>query len=509
MLVRNGHDATVLDYNTVEMMEHLVPSAFRSRLGEIYDFSNDSRQLLVSKAYRFAQLKILNALLERHRRKVVQRFATELVSLVEKTRVDWVGFKLWNGDGFEGAVTMAREIKRRNPKVKLFGGGPHAYIFKSLLLDYLPLDALSLDESEDTIVGLAEFAAGRRSLDDIPNIVFRSPDGIKATGFQKVTNLDALPFPDYSEPVYPSLYTGGKLRVGVIDESRGCLFSCPFCVQNCRQNNRFRAKSPHRIVDEIEAMNRDGYRLFRFGGQMTPGWLLEGVARELIARNLEVSFTCFGHVNCLKGVDFPMLRSAGLNCLFLGIETADEKLMARTIGVKCSPKVAEEAIVGARAAGIAVEVSIIHPLPFSDEATVQANLEFLRRTCPDAVAVYFPGIYPHTPWADKPAEYGFEITSKRFLEKIINYKTKHLFPPRFWAPLPYKVNGLPFKAFSRETERFAGLLKAGFSLYLTDVLFLVADAIGEAPSDFGARVKRALYCGDADTVRQVIAAVNN
>jgi len=45
----------------------------------------------------------------------------------------------------------------------------------------------------------------------------------------------------------------------------------------------------------------------------------------------------------------------------------------------------------------------------------------------------------------------------------LDYQIKLLFPPAYWQPLPYKVNGLSFAEFTALTSRFAAQLEAAAS----------------------------------------------
>ena len=86
------------------------------------------------------------------------------------------------------------------------------------------LDALSLDESENTILGLAAFSEGRASLADVPNILYRRDGECVGTRFEKVSDLDSLPYPEYSPDAYPSLHGASKLKVGIIfDNIHACI----------------------------------------------------------------------------------------------------------------------------------------------------------------------------------------------------------------------------------------------------------------------------------------------
>ena len=122
---------------------------------------------------------------------------------------------------------------------------------------------------------------------------------------------------------------------------------------------------------------------------------------------------------------------------------------------------------------------MIVPMPFETEQTMQESLELLKRLAPDYVPVSFPGLLPGTPWFTQAEEYGFEVDKDEYLRQNLGYKFKMLFPPEFWEPLPYRLNGRSFAQFTRDTRRFIGMLEqAGIVTGLTDDHALMAELSG-------------------------------
>jgi hypothetical protein len=204
-LVEAGHEALVLDYGTVDTMRRLVLPELRRKLGEVYDRLRSAREKRTSglaTAWSLVRLRRLDRQLARHRAREVQRIAEETVSLVENEKPDFVGFKLWNGDGFDGPVTIAEHLKRRFPNLKLFAGGPHVDFFRGLIFERTrAFDGLVFGEAEETIVQIGDYASGKGRL-DFPNLI--TPDGVER-GIRRINDLDSLPMPVYDEHVYPAM----------------------------------------------------------------------------------------------------------------------------------------------------------------------------------------------------------------------------------------------------------------------------------------------------------------
>ncbi len=91
----------------------------------------------------------------------------------------------------------------------------------------------------------------------------------------------------------------------------------------------------------------------------------------------------------------------------------------------------------------------------------------------------------------------------------MDYKLKTLFPPSFWAPLPYRLNGMTFRQFARITERFALRLEAeGLVTQLTDDIAMVGSVLGMEPAQFKTEAARATWTGDWQKMEEMVASFN-
>ncbi len=509
-LVGAGHEVTILDYGTLELMGRLVPPAYRGRLGRLYDALSSERKGPLARLRQLVALiglRRLEARLSSWQRSQVEVLAGELSDLVSREGAGVVGFKLWNGDGFEGSIAMAERVRRDHPSVRIFGGGPHVYLFRERILDRAPVfDALVADEGENAILPLVE---GELPLEEIPGLIYRRGGDLRINPLERPRDLDRLPMPLYDEDVYPAMEGDGKIRMMILDESRGCAFTCPFCPQSSRDDNSWRKKSPERVVDEMErCCALQGTRLFRFGGQFTPGTLMERIAAEILDRGLEVEFTSFAHVSAMRGTDFDLLRRAGLRAVFYGVESGSQRILDGSLEKRILVEDIEQVIRRTKESDIAVAVSIIHPAPGETAETAEETLALLERTRPDSVLIYFPGVYPHSGWAEDPGRYGIELTED-FAAKSMDYKIKTMYPPRFWDPLPYRVDGRGFSEFTAMTSRFVERVeRLGIVTFITDESLLLCSRLDMPLAEYAGYVKRCFFTADTDRIGDLVRFVN-
>jgi hypothetical protein len=456
VLKEGGWDVRILDFGTVQMMQRLYPAELAAEIGPV--LSELSQGQGTPSPALIGKLSELNALLELHQSEQARAVASEVADQVADAGPAFVGFKLWNGDGFSGSVTIAEELRRRFPRMALYAGGPHASWMGRII--YERTDAFAgivVGEGEDKILRLAQAARDGSPVEGLAGVVTSAHSDARPTNAVK---LDDIPPALYDAETYPAMAGDQKLKLIVLDDSRGCPFGCAFCTHPVESGRRLRTRSARRIVDDMErAIAQTGARSFRFAGSSTPGSLMAEVAGEILRRGLDVEYTSFAHFASSTPQHFELMRRSGLVSMFFGLETGCEHLLKRAAGKPISFPDIRSTVASAQRAGIAAVVSMIIPMPFETEETMAESLRVLQEIRPDSVPVQFPGLLPGTPWFERAEEYGFEVDRGQYLRENLDYKIKLLFPPAFWAPLPYRLNGMDFREFTGLTARFAGQLE--------------------------------------------------
>jgi radical SAM superfamily enzyme YgiQ (UPF0313 family) len=315
--------------------------------------------------------------------------------------------------------------------------------------------------------------------------------------------------PVYDENVYPAMRGDQKIKIVVLDESRGCPYACAFCAQPLKSGHIRRLKSAGRIVEEMKHVrDRYGIRTFRYAGSSTPAKLMREVAEKIVEQGLDVNYCSYGHFREFAPDDAPLLKRSGTFGILFGIESGSQKVLD-LLNKRTTVEQIRTGVKAAKNAGIFVVGSVILPAPGDTEATMRETFDLLTDVRPDSVFIQFAGLYPRTPWANDPKRFGFDVNSETYCRQVMNYKLKTLFPPSFWSPLPYRINGLRFRQFARITERFAlRLERAGLVTQLTDDIAMVSSALGIEPREFKELTARAVWTGDWEKMAEIVATFN-
>ncbi len=506
-LIKENIEVKIFDFNLPSIFDEIYDKNVKNFLERFYYriFIDGERPSI----FDLLKLKHISSIIEKNKRIYIERLKNFILENIEKEKAEFVGFKLWAGDGFEWSIEIGRFLKKVKPELKVFGGGPQVDTFEHWIFDTGEFfDALCYGEGEETIIDLVKFVQGKRKLKDIPNLIYKENGRVVKTERKYIENLNVLPTPTYEPEIYWKI--DEKIKIFVLDESRGCPNACYFCIHPKKSGKR-KEKSIERIIEEIKFYkNRYGVNLFRFAGSSTPGSFLMNLAQKIIDENIKLNYVCSGHINEYKELDFKILKNSGLESIFWGIETANGEILKKWMNKNVKKEDMRMVLKRCKEAGIFTVVSLIYPAPFENEKTRRETIELLRETNPDSVLIQFPGIYPGTMWFKNPERFGFKLDKDTYPLKVMNYKIKALFPPRMWQPLPYKVNGMPFKKFAYETEKFQNDVRSfGMSTSISDIDYIFYKYSGFNNTDKFLKYNRVyFYSGNTEKLEEEVRRIN-
>jgi radical SAM superfamily enzyme YgiQ (UPF0313 family) len=151
---------------------------------------------------------------------------------MEKADVIAFSCYIWN---FEIILRVVKELKKVQPDAKLWFGGPEvSYDAITCLEKHSELTGIMIGEGEQTFLEvLQHYTEGIRSLDQIDGIAYREDHQVRMTKSREILELSEIPFP-YEE------MEDFKNRIIYYESSRGCPFSCSYCLSSIERTIRFR-----------------------------------------------------------------------------------------------------------------------------------------------------------------------------------------------------------------------------------------------------------------------------
>lgn len=129
---------------------------------------------------------------------------------------------------------LIRDLVKILPKTAFWAGGPEvSYDAEKFLTEMPEMTGVMVGEGEKTFHDLLEFYIdGKDSLEEISGIAYRTGDKIIHNGWRELMDLSAIPF------VYEHLEKFEN-RIIYYESSRGCPFSCSYCLSSIDKKLRF------------------------------------------------------------------------------------------------------------------------------------------------------------------------------------------------------------------------------------------------------------------------------
>jgi radical SAM superfamily enzyme YgiQ (UPF0313 family) len=336
-----------------------------------------------------------------------ERLSTE--QLIERLRAD--GYVPTLLVFCSATPTLDADVLEARKLKKAFGAplvcfGPHASAAPGPSMERAPdVDAMIVGEPEDAVLQLAGLESFDQA-DRIDSLTIRRSGTVLAhralgsyAGFSTMPYpaWDLLPLERYRLPLENARYL-------MVETSRGCPYSCDFCVAPVIQGHKFRERDAVALADEIEeGKKRFGIDHFYLWGD-TVTLNAKSFSRfcdELIARKLNVRWFGNGRADNLTSPEFvAKLRASGCWMLSLGIESESDEVR-RDMMKKLEREKIRLAIQNLRTAGIKSFGFFIFGYPGDTPASIARTADYAREIDPD-FANFYPAVpYPGTEMYEK------------------------------------------------------------------------------------------------------------
>jgi len=282
------------------------------------------------------------------------------------------------------------------PAVKTIAIGIHPSALPGATLKLCPdLDAVCIGEPERAVpewVGgkVGPAGAGVLSQGD-------RDTGVRSTA-KYLENLDELPFPAWQlvdRRNYRLPFSAREFLL--INVGRGCPQGCLFCAARTYYGNAVRLRSVDRVIREMKRNAADfavSDYLFWAESFTQERDYAASLCEAILKERLDVRWVCNARVDQVDGDLLRLMKRAGCWMIGYGVESLAEEVLRRN-RKNVVPRQIEEAVVTAKAAGLAVMAHCVFGLPGETEETLKVTESGIRRLPVDFVQYYtavpFPG----------------------------------------------------------------------------------------------------------------------
>ena len=326
----------------------------------------------------------------------------DLMMQIRNFRPDIIGLSILSAH-YYFSLEISQFIKEHYPEVPIIVGGLHPTLAPDETINNSTVDIVCLGEGEYSFAELLKRMDAQQEITDIPGIWVKRNGEIFRNGMGQLPDMDSLPISDWdffsSQHLHNPL-DGNIYRIGSVEFSRGCPFSCNYCAINtlrdlCGGKDYLRRKSVDRAITGLVHLKKKyDLEMFYFLDETFLSTGFKSLEAFATAYRREVSIPFYGMTHPLSVTDekVKLLKKMGCHLMTIGIEHGNEQFRRETLNRKGSNKAIINAFEIFRKNGIYASAFGMLGLPYETRDMVFETVDLFRkcrpRTC--AVGIYKP-----------------------------------------------------------------------------------------------------------------------
>lgn len=303
---------------------------------------------------------------------------------------DLVGISNLYTFAFPMVSSLAREIKSFFPNVPIVLGGAHVASLPKTTMADPSVDYIIISEGEESFLALCKAINGDGSICDIDGFGFKMEGRIyinPKTLF--ISDLDSIPFPkrdllpmeNYQHTEEPHGAVRGRWTTMIA--TRGCPFACSFCNTPVIWQQKWRSRSPLRVIDEMEEL-ADVYGIddFHFEDENMAAsrrWMSE-FSSALIDRELNVGWQLSNGVRAESVTPrvLAKMKESGLSNLGIAPESGSKRVLTDVIHKRLDLARVEDAVKNAARQRITITAYFIIGFPDETRQEIMQTIRFAQ-----------------------------------------------------------------------------------------------------------------------------------
>lgn len=221
---------------------------------------------------------------------------------------------------------------RENSDATIVVGGSAFTVSPLAIFDYLEPDIGVAGEGEIVFPELVDRLEKKSDWSDLPGLVWRASEGsgsgeIRMNLPRYIEDLDALR--PASREYFDNQRYAASGGFGNVVIKQGCVFNCLYCAHPHEMGPRWRKKSPEKVADELESLEKDiGINVVSFTDAIfnCPLEYAKDVCRAIIRRKLNVNWIMSFHPGYTDRELVELMCEAGCSVISVG-DTCSEKML--------------------------------------------------------------------------------------------------------------------------------------------------------------------------------------
>ncbi len=325
-------------------------------------------------------------------------------------REPWlVGFTcyLWN---IERTLWIARELKRRRPKVRIVLGGPEITADNAWVLETPDYDFAVIGEGEQTFANLL-LALLDEETPPIPIAGLYVPAETGPRYQPGRLPAPRTPLPDLDRlgsPYLAGILDAADERMLLLETTRGCVFNCKFCYYPKAYDRQYFISHDLVRASLRHARERGVEEIFLLDPTLNQRKDFADFLRLLAEANPDRQFSYFAELRGegITETTAALLRQANFTEVEVGLQSIEPDAMT-LMDRKNNLRAFERGVRALRREGIRVKVDLIVGLPGDTVESVRRGLHYLHeKELYDDLQVFNLAVLPGTAFRHEAAQLG-------------------------------------------------------------------------------------------------------
>lgn len=398
----------------------------------------------------------------------------EFQSYLQKESPDLIGFVVMTR-GYPAVREFARWAKEAMPDVLINCGSYHPTILPEEMITTEGIDMICRGEGEEALLELIIRLDAGEDYTGVLNFWVKENSKVYRNPIRPlIKDLDKLPFPDFGLFDFSRLLAT-RIKTAVVILSRGCPYSCTYCINSKLReiypNNKYyvRFHSPDYTIQYLKKLlsNNPQIAYLNFRDDILP-WENDWLPRfaERYKKEINLPFTCNYRANLFNQQTARILKEAGCYQVFFGIESGNDYIRNEVLKRNMTREKIKKAFAICQEVGLKTVAYNMVGLPYEDKGRILDTIKLNAEVKADVSLspIYYP--YPDAPLFDLAVREGFippnyDYREDRYLQQP-TLPLKHLLFARYY----FKIFTIIYRVIERLPKTLARPLE-----WLTDWMF--------------------------------------
>ena len=263
----------------------------------------------------------------------IEIFEEHLLPFIKNEQPDVIGITISGESQVIPAFTLCSVLRQKGIRGHIAVGG---YVI-SMLADVIPkypelferfIDSAIINDGEKPLTELIKHLEQGRSLDTVPNLIFRDGNKIRVNSKEAPEYINSLPAPSFEglpldkyfspSPVLPLL------------SSRGCYWAkCAFCTHSLAYGLTYQLRDHVKVVDDIEALSaKYGTTHIAFSDEGTSPASVGKISDEILRRGIKIRLsTSIRPERQFTKELAQKMSAAGFKEVYIGVESSCDRVL--------------------------------------------------------------------------------------------------------------------------------------------------------------------------------------